>query len=379
MTPNPRPSKEAIPRRAILVVIALALSTSGCAELYKDAGQSFAKGHDAGATLVESAVDPYTRVERTRLAEAYWISAGGRLPFDHFVCAGRGALANQQAAIKSLAAYSKQIEQLTDAPDRNIGALWQSLTSKNPDALEAPQAQTAIEAECRSRVRALLALSATDIEQRRITTEFAPAAVMAIPALLRALEAVATNVLALADEAKRGEALKQYVRGSSEAVDEVLTTLMRPDATLNPLCRRQPDNAICQPYRSKELPVTAIDGAFIRRQWASLRLPLRRFEALEATLPIQGTAAARESLLLRAGRVQGSLAEFDGLEQMPPPSLVVAAMRQAQDDLERLAAGDLTAEEYWSLAMGFAEAMKDIVDSVQNVEKQVQSTRAAFD
>jgi hypothetical protein len=351
----------------------MALSSLGCAKLYQESGANFAKGQTGSGNAVLGAIGPIAHVERVRLVESSWLDQVPEdLPFEKFACAGSGAYVNERAAVNGLKTYAEHIAAMTKEPDKNVGALWKSITTKRPEMLEPPAAAGDREALCRALVTELLGAPSKGLE----VESGALLALEALPKLIAALDKMAVSALTMVDEAKRGAALKQYVTASKETVNALLGALTLTDDNLVEYCvGDRLEGPICKPFL--ERAPTTIDGAFVRRRWAALRLPYYRFTALSTlqagVLPEARTVEQKRDILAEATAAHLELADFDALWHAESPAKLVQVMSLAQADLERLASGELSKAEYWQLAKAFAQTVKDIREGYAETRTQIDA------
>ncbi len=367
--------------RALCGTLTLAVLLVGCSGLYAKAGKAFSEGLESTAAVVSTDLQQHERVARLEMITAV-IYAGSsskddKALFIDYVCAGAIRAVNQlqpelvKEGMEVLKAYGKSINEMATAPKDDIGPLLGSIGKwmranpalpevEKPDKdghLKSPQEREQEKAKARwaaaERCRKQFDAEGLLPPYSTVTIKVVPgAALLALPALLKALEAAAVAILKITDEAVRTEKLREFVAGSEETVTQLF---------------------------DKQLSVTNLTFVLREHKLAALSIPYHEFLALREAIQSPGTkgAAHRAELFAAADRIHGHLAEFDILTTRGPVEQLFKNVRLAQEHLVKLARGEVTAEDAFEALMGFARSMKDAVDKIQAAQKEADKVAKA--
>lgn len=358
------------------------LLTIGCAStnpsLYSDAGDAFSKGYTAASEAVAktAALAPHTQriqfVQNTFVGNPTLKDETVKR-FAQFVCVGGNALAEQRAALSVLSAYQAHIKDLTATPPDDVWKIWASIKESSapgkPLALKTPGQDNS----CLDEVAFLSTATAKGVGELGVTE--ALVLYKALSGLVDALKAAAIEVGHIVDDAARARALKAYIDNNAAFINEVLDRRLGPtDSAIEKLCHGV-SAAPCNEFTA-ERPPTVLDGVYIRAKWASLRAPLYAFNHLVAQSPGMRKRKDFAAILALGEDADRGAVEFLELRRRPSPSNIVAAMKQAQRTLERVASGEITAAEGWVALKAFATRAKGVKDAIDGVSEGYEGVTA---
>ncbi len=357
-----------------VVVLGCALLLSGCAGgqrgLYAEVGEEFSRGFASGAAIVDAGVATAVRDAR-RLALVHYLEHGNTptnldrddidASFVRYVCVGAGRYSELRSALSVLDEYRRMVAQLSSAPAQDVAQLWASIKK-----LRAPQKPLRIRetsvndyALCVSRVAALIppvGRAAADRDEPVLDEEATIAGILgayeALSALIAAAERIAALGLSQVDEAARVDAVRAYVLDNRETVDALIG---------------DPQSGV------GGMSAAVLEQAHHNRMVAAVVAPYYRFH----DLMMLDRTADRSEMVNREAEIHAALAEFDAVYAQPPPRDIAIAMRDAQEDLVRLARGELSPAEAHAVFRAFAMTLDQLHDAVGDLAGSAQRLRQA--
>lgn len=393
-----------------LVVAALiSFAVCGCSKtLVKPAVDQFTTGYNAATKVVTDAETTLRDVGRRRALEArfYRYDKGDfdkpplrddAKKFADIVCVQSDSLDDKKAALATLEAYRVVLETTANEPKEDVLAILKSIRDNwaSAEALRPRHTEETPKSPCLDEVQNLLKL-----KQDRIP-ELAPAAVAgafaafeAAKKLFQILEKVAVTGLGIADDAVRTRKISAYVKASKDVVDKALENLVEPSPKVFDLCeldlKFEPPCAKFDSTKDvKEQPFSALDGVGIAAKWAALREPWHTYLAMKAAsdgyaLGLKGqhkpdVASLRYLLDKQQTELAMQIVRYRTMASTATPGDVARAMRKAQNDLVRLAQGDITAGEAWAVLKDFADRVKSVADESKNAKDALKELEETID
>jgi hypothetical protein len=336
-------------RRAVL--IAIAGSLAGCASMYKESGEKFATAYDEASKTIKTNLDAHVRARRLLGVQRYLVSgeqndnitANREASFARYVCAGEGDFSKQRSAMGVLGSYKKIIADISKSPDDSVAAYWSSI-QKNQEGrapLKPPAEKQGARAECVLTVTGLLQLNGLPLAPAAPESVSALAgAYDGIKAFAGALEGLLKNILKIADEAARAEALRNFVNQNKGMIKEIF---------------------------AKDLSDAALEQAYKRRMAGALVEPYAHFLSIFA---FDRNAPADKVKILKAATTAHELLEpFDALRKEAAPSEIAKAMAEAQEQLVKLAEGEISIKQAWAALGAIVQMLKDVEEAAGKFKK----------
>ena len=338
--------------------VAAAAMLSGCAtrSLYSQAGEQFSKGYEAAGNIVDAALATVVRDTR-RLAVVYYLvngdsdknidAANPADAFRRYACAGVGTYDNERLALGVIDIYGRMIAELSAEPSDNIVQLWASIRAlrKPLQPLAYPAVEPAAFDNCIVSLDGSLVPPKGDpiVPLIRETPLVPFAAYESLGNLVDSAKAFVIAGLRIVDDAARAKAIREYVFANRETVARVIGSINEDGS-----------------HNEGEITDAALKTALDTRRRSALVSPWYQFTNM---LTLDRTGAAHR--IVAAGEaIHAALGEFDALRVQPDPRNVMKAVRGAQAELLRLANGELTAQEAWSIFQAYATTLQALEESL---------------
>jgi hypothetical protein len=347
-----------------LVLLLVAVTTTGCAtttpSLYQASGTAFSKGYTEANTAISAAIARAPSTLRIQQVQDQFVAGNGTYPqvtaatvtaFAKYVCLGTNSMQQERSALTLLSAYQAHIKDLTTDPSQSIGAVWADIQKNGAPAQPLELKVPGADNDCVDEVTFLSTKTTVDTGEAALPIF---ALYSAISTLITGLENAVVKTLDVVDDKVRAEALHAYIDKNRDQINDVLDNkLQMVDSKAQIMCK----DVTIAPCKAFKNPPNTIDGALLRAKWAALRLPLYAYSELTTQSPALRTGGQYAEILILAKQMDDGIDGFQNLRAQPGPSNVVASMKKAEADLERLADGKATPSETWAALKAFADQL----------------------
>lgn len=370
-------------KNASVLAIAFFL-LSACAgekvSAYRGASEKAASTADKMEKIIGGAMATVHRDSRVQQLENLFIE-GNREPnsddFVEFVCRGYKALPEPRAGLSVLKQYYKHVGEILKEPKAEIGALYDSIQKLNkelkdgPPELKWPDIGKDFE-RCESEVAGLIAMRLKSINEAGIPgIDVISTLKSTLETLYTAMKTVAILALKEVDDSKRDVAFTSYVLEVNMGISEAIAELKAPDTRLRTDCSF--DGAEKAPFcQAAANGISKLDATLVRRNWAALRLPYRRYLQMADIVSELREKKLYATIIQEGLKIHSALAEYQSLQAVPAPSKVIAQIEKGQAEMLRVANGDFKRSEWVAMLKARATHLEEIFKAITKAQEDAK-------